>query len=76
MEEPSWHVEVDRATCMGTGTCTVIAARHFALVDGRAEVTDSTVSPDDVIIDAADSCPSEAILVRDARSGKLIAPQP
>lgn len=74
MTDPTWLIEVDRTVCLGTGTCAVIAAAHFALVDGRAQAIETTVSPHEEIIDAADSCPAEAIVVRSAADGRVLAP--
>ncbi|MEU4768190.1 ferredoxin [Actinosynnema sp. NPDC023794] len=69
-----WTIEVDRATCMGTGMCTSIAPDHFRLDGGTATPVKSEVEPDDAVVDAAESCPMEAILVRSA-DGAVLAPQ-
>ncbi|WP_367131347.1 ferredoxin [Saccharothrix sp. HUAS TT1] len=69
-----WTVEVDRGTCLGTGMCTSIAPGHFRLDGGTATPVNGSVEPDDAVVDAAESCPMEAILVRSA-DGAVLAPQ-
>ncbi|GAA1282535.1 ferredoxin [Saccharothrix xinjiangensis] len=69
-----WTVEVDRSTCLGTGMCTSIAPGHFRLEGGTSVPVNPSVEPDDSVVDAAESCPMEAILVRDA-DGTVLAPQ-
>ncbi|MDU0293405.1 ferredoxin [Saccharothrix longispora] len=70
----NWTVGVDRDTCIGTGMCTSTAPARFRLVDGLASPVDESVEPDDAVLDAADSCPMEAILVRDS-AGSVLAPR-
>ncbi|QQQ77670.1 ferredoxin [Saccharothrix sp. 6-C] len=70
-----WTVGVDRAACLGTGMCTSIAPDHFRLDGGTSTPVSPEVDPDDAVIDAAESCPMEAILVRSA-DGEVLAPQP
>ncbi|CCH28755.1 ferredoxin [Actinosynnema sp. NPDC047251] len=69
-----WSLEVDRDTCVGSGMCVSIAPDHFRLDAGTAEPVDGSVDPDDAVLEAAESCPMEAILVRDA-AGERLAPE-
>ncbi|NUT53776.1 MAG: ferredoxin [Saccharothrix sp.] len=69
-----WTIEVDRGACLGTGMCTSIAPERFRLEGGTSTPVDARVDPDDAVIDAAESCPMEAILVR-ASDGSVLAPQ-
>ncbi|MFI6998698.1 ferredoxin [Nocardia sp. NPDC050175] len=75
MAQQQWRIEVDRSTCLGSGMCTGLAPDHFTLVDGRSSPITEVVPPDDLLIDAAESCPIEAILVRSAESGEILAPE-
>ncbi len=67
-------IRVDRALCIGAGTCSVIAPEVFEL-DGelKATVKDPNGAADDKIIDAAKSCPVLAIILEDD-DGKQIFP--
>ncbi|WP_067895718.1 ferredoxin [Nocardia vaccinii] len=70
-----WRISVDRETCIGSGMCTGTAAAHFTLVNGYSSPVAESADPDESILDAAESCPVEAILVRAADSGKVLAPE-
>ncbi|MEW2428601.1 ferredoxin [Micromonospora sp. NPDC047644] len=70
----TWRVGVDSGRCIGTSICAGTAPEHFRLVDGLSTPLADVVTPADVILDAADSCPVEAITVHDA-DDRLIAPQ-
>jgi ferredoxin len=54
--------------------CVGIAPHHFRLDDNRSRPVNELTEPDENVIDAAESCPTESILVRDG-AGNLIAPQ-
>lgn len=69
----TWLVHVDPRRCVGAGICAGLAPERFTLVDGVSRATAEDVSPDDAVIDAAESCPVEAITVRD-RDGTTVAP--
>ncbi|WFE54778.1 ferredoxin [Micromonospora sp. WMMD1155] len=71
----AWRIGVDARRCIGTSICAGTAPEHFRLVDGLSAPRAEVVAPDEVVIDAADSCPVEAITVRDADDDRLIAPQ-
>ncbi len=60
-------------TCVGSGLCIGIAPHHFRLgKDERSQPVDTEVAPDDALLDAAVSCPMEAILVTDAVTGEPV----
>lgn len=70
-----WRVEVDRSVCIGSGMCVGGAPHDFTLDSGRKsypvhEVTDSS----EAIMDAAESCPVEAITIVDAETGEAVFP--
>lgn len=71
----AWRIGVDSRRCIGTGICAGTSPEHFRLVGGLSAPRADVVAPAEVILDAADSCPVEAITVRDATDGRLIAPQ-
>ncbi|KAB1945564.1 ferredoxin [Micromonospora sp. ALFpr18c] len=71
----AWRIGVDSRRCIGTSICAGTAPEHFRLVDGLSAPLADVVAPAEVIIDAADSCPVEAITVRDAADDRLIAPE-
>ncbi|MEE6263833.1 ferredoxin [Plantactinospora sonchi] len=71
-----WRVSVDPERCIGSGICAGTAAAHFRLVDGLATPVARTTPPAESVRDAAESCPVEAITVRDAADDRLIAPEP
>lgn len=75
MTDHQWRISVDRETCIGSGMCTGTASAHFTLVDGCSSPVAELADPDDSILDAAESCPVEAILVRAAGSGEVLAPE-
>ena len=67
-----WRVEV-RGTCIGSGVCAGTAPEHFALgEDNRSHPLTSPTPPDEAVLDAAASCPMEAIGVTDEASGEPV----
>ncbi|WNV83310.1 ferredoxin [Umezawaea sp. Da 62-37] len=70
-----WQVQVDREACIGTGMCASSAAAYFRLENGKVTAVRDSIEPDELVTDAAESCPMEAILVRDG-DGVVIAPEP
>ncbi|MEV4121636.1 ferredoxin [Micromonospora sp. NPDC049645] len=71
----TWRIGVDSRRCIGTSICAGTAPEHFHLVGGLSVPLADVVAPAEVVLDAADSCPVEAITVRDATDDRLIAPQ-
>lgn len=71
-----WRVTVESGRCIGSGICAGTAPGYFVLVDDVSRPVGEVVEPADVVTDAADSCPVEAIEVRDLADGTLIAPEP
>lgn len=76
MSDERWRISVNRDVCQGTGMCTSMASKHFRLTGGHSEPIEPEVDPDDDVVDAAESCPVEAILVTAADDGRVIAPEP
>jgi ferredoxin len=71
----TWLIEVDGRTCIGSGICAGTAPGHFTLVDGTSRPTRRETDPADQAVDAAESCPVEAISIRDKETGEMLAPQ-
>lgn len=54
--------KVDKEKCIGCGACTAIAANTFKMGDdGKSEVTNPTGDSAEVIQQAVDGCPVQAI---------------
>jgi ferredoxin len=69
-----WRVTVD-GSCIGSQSCVGIAPRSFALgADNQAHPAHTEVAPDALLLDAAASCPMEAIRVYDLVTGQVIEP--
>ncbi|MET8278898.1 ferredoxin [Micromonospora sp. NPDC005174] len=70
----AWRIGVDAGRCIGTSICAGTAPEYFRLVGGLSAPLADVVDPAEVVLDAADSCPVEAITVRDATDDRLLAP--
>ncbi|HEY8373547.1 MAG TPA: ferredoxin [Pseudonocardiaceae bacterium] len=73
MGEQRWTVQVDAGVCIGSGMCASIAPRHFTLDGDRSRPVAERIAPEESVLDAADSCPMEAIRVFD-ETGTQLAP--
>ncbi|GAA2900963.1 ferredoxin [Streptomyces mexicanus] len=71
----TWRVRVDATACMGTGICAGVAPGRFQVRDGVSHPTDEFVPPTQQVVDAAESCPLEAIAVTHRDTGARIAPE-
>ena len=69
-----WRVSVS-SDCIGSGVCAGTAPKHFRLVGGYSEPIAVEVEPDEAVLGAAESCPMGAILVSEAATGKVLAPE-
>jgi ferredoxin len=56
--------------------CVLNAERYFELRGSYSEPIQDEIDPDDDVVDAAESCPTEAIRVTSAADGRVIAPEP
>ena len=64
MGELPYRIEIDRATCMGSGVCTVYAPDTFDIDDEtKSTVIDPAGNPLPQIEAAAAGCPTRAIKV-------------
>ncbi|MFH1426141.1 MAG: ferredoxin [Candidatus Kerfeldbacteria bacterium] len=70
-----YTVEVIRDACVSAGSCAVIADDTFELDDeGLAVVKKQNGDSDEEILEAAKSCPTNAVVVKD-ENGKQIWPE-
>jgi ferredoxin len=67
----SYLAEVDEAACAAHGDCVDVAPDVFVLGD-VAEVVGT--GPDDILLAAAEACPSAAIRLIDTRSEEQVYP--
>jgi ferredoxin len=67
-----WRVTVDQDRCAGAGLCAGLAPHRFTLAGGRSQPPAGPVDADDVVLDAAECCPMEAIILTDAATGEPI----
>ncbi|MFD7734225.1 ferredoxin [Kitasatospora phosalacinea] len=74
-DAPRLVVTVDRTRCIGSGLCARTAPADLSLApDGRATPARPDTAASAELTEAAEMCPVEAIAVRDAATGELIAP--
>ena len=65
-------VKVDRELCIGVSNCVAIAPTVFKLDDqNRAVVLDPGSVDEETLIEAAESCPENAIIVDDDEGNQL-----
>ncbi|MFG2053887.1 ferredoxin [Micromonospora sp. NPDC048930] len=74
-EEAVWRLHVDPARCIGSGICAGVAPDHFVLVDGLSRPRAERVAAVEAVLDAADSCPMEAVIVSDVDTLRRVAPE-
>jgi len=65
-------VKVDRDLCIGVSNCVAIAPTVFKL-DGKNKVMvlDPSSVDDDTLLEAAESCPENAIIIEDDEGNQL-----
>ncbi len=65
-------VKVDRELCIGVSNCVAIAPTVFKLDDeNKAVVLDTNSVDEQTIMEAAESCPQNAIIVEDDEGNQL-----
>lgn len=67
----SYLVEIDEGACAAHGDCVEVAPQVFALDDCARVVGEG---PDDLLLAAAEACPSVAISLLDTETRELIYP--
>lgn len=69
-----WKLEIDKHACMGTGMCEGTAPDYFKVLEGKSHALRTEIEPDTRASDAAEICPVEAIRVKLAATGEVLAP--
>jgi len=65
-------IEIDSDNCISCGSCEAIAQNTFKMnANGKSEVVNPAGDPDQVILEAAKSCPVSVIAVWDDQGKKL-----
>lgn len=65
-------VRVQRDVCIGAANCVVMAPTVFKLdSENKAVVLDPASVKEEVVLDAAKSCPVEAIIVEDDQGNQV-----
>jgi ferredoxin len=65
-------VKVDRELCTGVGNCVALAPKVFRLdQQNRAVPSDGSAVDDQILWDAAQSCPENAIILEDDEGRQL-----
>ncbi len=65
-------VKVDRNLCIGVSNCVAIAPTVFKLDDeNKAIILDPASVDDDILLEAAESCPKNAIIIKNDEGHQL-----
>jgi ferredoxin len=68
-----WKVSVDKDICICSAMCVALAPGWFVLDEQqRSGPVDAEIDPDELVRDAAASCPSQAISLVDADTGQPV----
>ncbi|MER0447919.1 ferredoxin [Streptomyces sp. Edi4] len=71
-----WRLDIESRRCIGSGVCASTAPDHFAIDSTHhSRPTAAHVTPDDRVLDAAFTCPVEAISVVERRTGLTLFPE-
>lgn len=68
----SLRVRVERDLCIGVSNCVALAPTVFELdEENKAVVLDPSSVSDDALLEAAESCPYDAIIVEDSEGHQV-----
>ena len=66
------RVKVNRDLCVGLGNCVALAPSVFELdEEDKAVVLESASVDDDALLEAAESCPYDAIIISDDEDNQV-----
>lgn len=70
-----YKVKVVRSLCIGATTCVAVAPATFAMdAENKAIIKEDSSDAEATILMAAQSCPTQAIVVIDTETGKQVWP--
>lgn len=70
-----WHIEVDRSVCIGSAQCVNQASHAFHLDPARqSHPLDPDTDANEEVLEAAEGCPVEAIMISLVGSGEPVFP--
>jgi ferredoxin len=59
-----WQIEVHPSSCIGSGSCIVMARQQFSFDEQRhSRALHEVIDPDNAVLNAALSCPVDAIRI-------------
>ncbi|MBI2891273.1 MAG: ferredoxin [Nitrospirae bacterium] len=65
-------VKVDRELCIGAANCVGIAPAVFKIdSENKAIILNETAADDDTILNAAEACPTQAIILEDDQGNQI-----
>lgn len=75
-ETDTLNIELDQEKCISCGTCSVMAPKTFGQ-DGNyvTKLKENPKDPSNKILEAAQSCATEAIILTDKSTGKRLYPK-
>lgn len=72
VRKDGYRIKVDRELCIGAASCVALAPEIFELdSEGIAIITDPDGSLYEAMMEAAKSCPTNAIIVEDAEGNQV-----
>jgi curved DNA-binding protein CbpA len=74
-----YHIAIEPSLCMAFGSCETLAPNVFEvdknkILNPKATVKSETGNDFESILDAAETCPTKAIIIRDRYTGRQIYP--
>lgn len=74
-----YHISIEPSLCMAFGSCETLAPNVFEvdknkMLNPKATVKSETGDDFESILDAAETCPTKAIIIRDRYTGRQIYP--
>ena len=76
--EKKYKIEFDREACIGAAACCAVAPENWLMrEDGKPDLMHSEIGDDKLNenIEAAEVCPVRVILLKEKKTGKLLAPK-